>query len=134
MSKKLIGNKNALGHKHSEKVKKNISDKNKISMKGRKFTEEHKRKLSKSAKGRKLSDKTREKLSLLRKGKKFTEEHKQKISESNKKYRGKLHSQYGKSKSEESKQKMRDWWKLNREKMKEIHKQRCKIKSLKNKE
>lgn len=48
ISKAMIGNKNGLGHPCSEEKKKKISE----SQKGRKFTEEHKYKLSLSAKNR----------------------------------------------------------------------------------
>lgn len=48
MSKEMMDNKNGLGHPCSEEKKKKISD----SQKGRKFSEEHKRKLSEAAKQR----------------------------------------------------------------------------------
>lgn len=48
MSKAMMGNKNGLGHPCSEEKKKKISD----SQKGRKFSEKHKRKLSEAAKQR----------------------------------------------------------------------------------
>ena len=48
ISKAMIGNKNGLGHPCSEEKKEKISE----SQKGRKFTEEHKYKLSLSAKNR----------------------------------------------------------------------------------
>lgn len=48
ISKKLMGNKNGLGHKCSEEKKKKISD----TQKGRVFTEEHKKHLSEAAKSR----------------------------------------------------------------------------------
>lgn len=48
MSKAMMGNKNGLGHPCSKEKKKKISD----SQKGRKFSEEHKRKLSEAAKQR----------------------------------------------------------------------------------
>lgn len=48
MSKAMMGNKNGLGHPCSEEKKKKISD----SQKGRKLSEEHKRKLSEAAKQR----------------------------------------------------------------------------------
>lgn len=48
MSKAMMGNKNGFGHPCSKEKKKKISD----SQKGRKFSEEHKRKLSEAAKQR----------------------------------------------------------------------------------
>lgn len=61
MSKAMMGNKNGLGHPCSEEKKKKISD----SQKGRKFSEEHKRKLSEAAKQRRVpcSQDKRKKLS-----------------------------------------------------------------------
>jgi len=74
----LMGNKRALGYKH---------------------TKETKDKISKSLTGRVCSDKTRKKLSKSNKGKKFSDEHKRKISESKK---GKNHPNWGKKHSEET--------------------------------
>lgn len=48
ISQSMLGNKNGLGHPCSEEKKKKISE----SQKGRKFTEEHKQKLSEAAKNR----------------------------------------------------------------------------------
>lgn len=61
MSKAMMGNKNGLGHPCSEEKKKKISD----SQKGRKLSEEHKRKLSEAAKQRHVpcSQNKRKKLS-----------------------------------------------------------------------
>lgn len=61
ISKALTGNKNGLGHPCSEEKKRKISE----SQKGRKFSEEHKRKLSEAAKKRHVpcSQEKREKLS-----------------------------------------------------------------------
>ena len=60
-------------------------------MKGRHFTEEHKRKLSKAHKGKIVSEETRKKLSDVHKGiqspnkgRKFSEEHKKRLSEAHK--------------------------------------------------
>lgn len=60
-------------------------------MKGKKFTEEHKRKISESEKGKIVSEETRKKISKSKKGqkgpnkgKKFSEEHKLKLSLSHK--------------------------------------------------
>ncbi len=51
--------------------------------KGKKMTEEQKRKLSISCKGRIISEETKKKISNKHKGKKFTQEHKKKIGDSN---------------------------------------------------
>lgn len=61
ISKSLRGNKNGLGHPCSKEKKKKISD----AQKGRKFSEEHKNKLSEAAKKRHVpcSDEKRRKLS-----------------------------------------------------------------------
>lgn len=61
MSQSMMGNKNGLGHPCSEEKKKKISD----SQKGRQFSEEHKKKLSKAAKNRHVpcSQEKKEKLS-----------------------------------------------------------------------
>ena len=77
---------------HSEETKRKMSE----SHKGRKHSEETKAKISKSNKGKKLSEETKQKLSLSHKGKKLSEETKQKMSISRK----------GKKHSEETKQKM----------------------------
>lgn len=60
ISKAMKGNKNGLGHACSEEKKKKISD----AQKGRKFTEEHKQKLSEAAKRRHVpcSEEKKEKL------------------------------------------------------------------------
>lgn len=83
------------GKKISEEAKRKLSE----SLKGRKFSEEHKRNLSKAKKG--------EKHPMF--GRKFSDEHKRKISESSK----------GKKMSEEAKQKMsiakKAYWERRRE-------------------
>ena len=73
--------------KHTEETKKKISE----SLKGRKLSEEHKRKLSKALKGIHRSEETRKKMSERQKGNKncnwgkhLSEEHKRKISEAQK--------------------------------------------------
>lgn len=53
-------------------------------MYGKEFSEEHKRKISESSKGRIKSEETRKKLSNAHKGKIFTEEHKRNISKAKK--------------------------------------------------
>jgi len=86
------------------------------------FTEEHKKKLSESLKGREVLPETRLKLSKAHKGKKFSEEHKKHLSESltgkPSPFKGKHHIEDAKNKlrllrigkchSDESKQKMSD--------------------------
>lgn len=77
--------------KHSEETKRKISE----SQKGRKFTEEHRRNLSESHKGYVPSKEWREKTSARMKGNKYTlgyhhtEETKRKMSEAHKGKRGK---------------------------------------------
>lgn len=66
-------------------------------------TEETKRKLSESAKGRQFSEETRRKLSETKKGKQLSEETKRKMSESRK---GEKNPNYGKQLSEEHKRKL----------------------------
>ena len=61
ISKAMMGNKNGLGHACSEEKKRKISE----AQKGRQFTEEHKQKLSDSAKNRHVpcSEEKKKKLS-----------------------------------------------------------------------
>jgi len=79
----LIGNKYALGYKHTKETKKKISEK----CKGRKHTEETKKNISETHKGKPKS-----------------KEHKRKLSESKK---GKNNPLFGKHHTEETKRKMR---------------------------
>jgi group I intron endonuclease len=65
---------------------------------GKTFSDETKQKISKSQIGKKLSEKTKERMSIVRTGKNFSDETKQKISK----------SQIGKKLSEKTKQKLRD--------------------------
>lgn len=76
-----------MGHFVSDITREKISKKNK----GRKLSEEHKKKVSESLKGekaywygKKLPEEIREKLSLAKLGKKLSFEHRQKISEGHK--------------------------------------------------
>jgi len=82
-----------LGKKRTELTKQNISN----SLKGRRLSEDHKkkmserlvteeskRKMSESRKGKKLTEETKRKIGLKSKGRNHTEEAKRKISESNK--------------------------------------------------
>jgi len=96
------------GKKISEEQKKKISE----ALKNRIFSEEHKRKLSEANKGKKQSEEHRKKNSEARKGKSLSEETKEKISEANKDKNnpmygkfGKNHPAYGKTHSKESKEK-----------------------------
>lgn len=52
-SKVNVGKKNALGYHHTEEAKKNIGLKNSVNMRGKKHSEETKRKMSESHKGEK---------------------------------------------------------------------------------
>lgn len=98
-----------LNHSHTEETKKKISDSNK----GRIIPENIRKSHSKVMKNRKLSNETKEKISKsLRKFyknnklKKRSKEHSKKISESLKgKYKGENNSFYGKTHSEETKEK-----------------------------
>jgi group I intron endonuclease len=67
LSKASQGNQRALGHKHSDEVRRRISE----THKGKPKPEEQKRKMSASQKGRpkELSEETRERLVTIRKGK-----------------------------------------------------------------
>ena len=87
------------GKKLSEEHKRKISE----WKKGKHRSEETKQKISKGKKGKKLSDETRKKLSETHKGKKLSHETKQKISDANK---GEKHWFYGKHLSEEHKKKL----------------------------
>lgn len=97
------------GRKLSEETKKKISESNK----GRKLSEETKRKISEASKGKKMSEEARQKMSEANKGKVLSEDTRRKISESN----------TGKKMSEEARQKMKQnhvgskgkHWKLSEE-------------------
>ena len=65
---------------HSEETKRKMSINISEGKKGKKLSEEHKRKISEGLKGKKHSEKTKKKLSIAHKGKKLSEEHKNKIS------------------------------------------------------
>jgi hypothetical protein len=67
------GNKNHLGHKHSDEIKNKISESKsgpKNHNYGKKFTEEHKMKISKSLKGKIVSEETKNKMSISQIGNK----------------------------------------------------------------
>lgn len=106
------------GKKLSEETKRKLSEKNKGEkhpMYGKSHSEETRKKISEKQKGRKLSEETRKKISEVRKGQKISDEHKQRISESKK---GKTSNRKGKSHSEESRKKMSEARKLYWEKKK----------------
>lgn len=104
LSKSSMGNKNALGYKHTDEAKFIMSQKrqgkthskitkmkmsnqrigNKFSL-GFKHTEETKAKRSQSLMGHKTSDETRDKIRQSHMGKKYSDESKAKMSESQKK-------------------------------------------------
>ena len=93
-----------LGSKCSEETKKKISESNK----GRIQTEEHRRKNSEANKGRVVSEETRQKISEAQKGKKrkpLSEEHKKKISKGNKGKKRKPLSEEHKKKISKTKRK-----------------------------
>jgi group I intron endonuclease len=85
------------GYEHSEETKKKIGESNKGRHRAP-MSEESKKKLSEAHKGKKFSEEHKRKISEARKGIKFSEEHKRKLSEAMK----------GKSQSEETKKKMSD--------------------------
>lgn len=78
MSEHMKGNKNLLGFKHSEYSKKKMSK----ARKGKRLSEEHKRKIGLSNTGKIHSEASKIKLSKSKKGKRLSEEYKRKISES----------------------------------------------------
>jgi hypothetical protein len=94
----------------------------------RKFTEEHKAKISAASVGRKKSEESKAKMSLNKKGKSFNEEHKAKISAAKKgQHYGPMNEMHkanlsastkGKKKSDEFKAKrreiMKEYWRLKK--------------------
>ena len=66
-----------LGNHHTNETRRKISE----TQKGRTFSEEHCRKISESLKGKNLSEDTRKKMSESHKGKHLSEDHRRKISE-----------------------------------------------------
>ena len=83
---------NMKGKRHTEETKKKIGE----ASKGRKYSEETRKKMREAGRGRKPSAETRKKLSEALKGRKLSEETKRKLSEANK----------GKKLSEETKKKI----------------------------
>jgi group I intron endonuclease len=100
---------NTLGRKASEETKRKMSEsrKGRVSpMKGKTFSEESRRKISESLKGRKHSEETKRKMSETKKGKPRSEETKRKISES---LKGRKHSEETKRKMSESQKGRKPW-------------------------
>ena len=87
------------GKKLSEETKKKLSEANK----GKKLPEETKRKMSEAAKGKHLTEKTKNKMSKAAKGRTFSEETRNKISDA---LKGKPTWNKGKHLSEETKKKL----------------------------
>jgi predicted GIY-YIG superfamily endonuclease len=84
ISNRLLGNKNCVGHRHTEEAKRKVS----MARKGKKMSEEQKEKLRMIHVGRRASDETKRKMSVAHKGsiggmlgKYHTEETKKKISD-----------------------------------------------------
>jgi hypothetical protein len=94
---KTNGGEGNFGLIFSEESKKKISE----SLKGKKLSEEHKQKLSEAGKGRKYSDESKKKMSDSAKGKQKTKEHKENLSKSGK----------GVKRTEEFKEKLRNLYK-----------------------
>ena len=80
------------GKKFSEEYKKRLSE----AHKGKKHNEETRKKMSEAQKGKKMSEESKKKISEAQKGKKMSEESRKKISEARK----------GKKRSEETRKKM----------------------------
>jgi hypothetical protein len=109
-----IGSGNFSGWNHSETIKQKMSE----AAKGKVFTEEHRRKMSETRKGKKHSEETKRKMSEAKKRKVFTKEHKIKISEANK----------GKQRNEEIKRKMSERMKGNQNSIGKKHSEEAKQK------
>ncbi len=73
---------------------------------GHSVSEEHRRIISETHKGRKHSEETKRKISDANKGKRLSEEHKRNLSLSHPALSGKNHPMYGKYHSEEARRKM----------------------------
>lgn len=94
------------GGRHTEETKKKLSEslKGRTSPnKGKTFSEEHKRKISENNKGKTHSEETKRKLSDINRGKTIPEETREKISENNSRYwEGKTRSEETRNKISES--------------------------------
>lgn len=112
ISKRLIGNKYSLGHKHTEEFRKKVSARligNKHTL-GRKLSEDHKLKIILANKGRIVSDETRLKISKIHSGKIVSEETRLKIGKTS----------LGRIPSEEARKKMSISGKLRWQKAKQL--------------
>ena len=89
--------------KDYEEAMKEASEQHSKTMKGRRHSEEHKKKISEAEKGRRHSEDTKKKISEARKGKPKSEETKKKMSAAKK---GKTSPNKGKHPSEEARKKM----------------------------
>ena len=104
---KTNGGEGASGLIHSDETKRKMSK----SKKGKTFSKNHRKKISDANKN--PSEEIRRKQSEANKGKIFSEEHKKRLSEAQSKYKGEKHQMYGKTHSEESKIKMSEAHKGN---------------------
>ena len=86
--------------KDYETAMKEAAEQHSKAMKGKRISEEVKKKISEAEKGKKVSEESKKKISEAKKGKHHTEEHKKKLSEAQK---GKHHSDESKKKMSEAK-------------------------------
>lgn len=103
------GGQGCTGFKHSEETKQHLSE----VLSGRKFSEEHRRNLSESHKGRKHTEETKQKCSIAAKRRHYTDEQRARVADSNhnriisQETREKMsQSQLGRHHTDESKLKM----------------------------
>ena len=93
--------------KDYEEAMKEAAEQHSKAMKGKKLSEETKKKISETEKGKHPSEETRKKISEAKKGKKLSEETRKKISETEKgKHTGADNPFYGKHHSEEARKKI----------------------------
>lgn len=117
ISKRMTGNKIWMGRHHSEEAKRKLSEKSKITSKGRVWSNERKQKMSDYWKGRVFSEEIKQKMRENHAdvsgennpnfGKHLSNEIKNKLSEYAKQQIGNKNPFYGKHHSEESLKKMR---------------------------